>query len=118
MTQCFFAAKSQLNAGRSRFDLFSPINVQATIICPPVLKPDFVSFSSAYFSPKLTEDELVVGKGLSSPTEQEEYSLFERVNDKVLASDPETSRVVRTSADREWLASHQSILEPVKTSTM
>ncbi len=100
----------QLNVGRSRLNLFTPISVSATMVCPPSLTPEFISFKPSYFSPSFSEDALVEGKGLSLRTEQTEYHLFERINDRVLSSYPETSRVIRTSADQEWIASHQSIL--------
>lgn len=53
---------NQLNAGRSRFNLFSPINVNATMVCPFSLTPEFISFQpSSYFM-------ILLKKSLISPS--------------------------------------------------
>lgn len=101
---------AEQNLGQSRYYKFSPINANATLICSPTKTPEFVSYKSSYFNPPISEDALSKGKGLTSIEEQEEYTLFAQLNEKVLSSDPSLSQVFRCSDDKDWLSEHKSLL--------
>lgn len=101
---------TQRSIGQSRYLKFSPFNVDATLVCPAVSIPVFMSYKPSYFDPPLSEDALADGKGLSSKEEQESYALFAQINDKALASDPSLSRVFRCSDDKDWILNHKSII--------
>lgn len=94
----------------SKHAYFTPMSVTATVICHPDKLPIFTPYAPHHFSPPFSEDALEEGQGLESNEKQNQYRDFLNIN-KIILNDPDLSRIIRTSADIQWIEAHQWVLK-------
>lgn len=97
-------------AGAKFFSKFNPMNADATMVCAAQPEPRYVTYQPNIFSPSLSESELESGRGLLSEAEQEKYALFSAINSEILKNHPHLAQAFRTSADRQWIDDHKSLI--------
>lgn len=103
-------AKHNLNLN-SKQAYFTPTNITATVICHPNKPPVFTPYEKHHFNLPFSEEALEEGQGLDSNEKQNQYRNFLNIN-KMILNDPGPSRIIRTSADIQWIEAHQWVLKP------
>ena len=108
----FCADQNQVryDKGERFFSKMNPMSVNATMICVAKKEPIYLSYQVNAFSPALSEHQLESGEGLHSAAEQEEYILFAKINDEILKNHPLVAQEIRTSADKQWIDEHKSLI--------